>query len=112
MDPVVAALVALCAFDAGIYAACARGVKGDLERVAEPVALAATAVGLGLALALTGKWSAVAALAVLFSRALFDTLHLGDGNVLEVPLPRDYPLYAMVAKAAAGVLVLTFAFPG
>jgi hypothetical protein len=111
MDAAVAAIVAFLAFDAGVYAMAARGAKGELERIAEPVALLATVVGLGLAVALEGKGSAVAALTTLGSRALFDALHLGDGNVLEIGLPRDFALYSMVAKGATAVLFVVFAFP-
>ena len=111
MDAVVGALVALVAFDAGIYAHASRGAEGRLERAAEPIALLATFVGLAMAVALTGKWSGTAALSVLFSRALFDTLHLGEGNVLAIALPPNYALYSMVTKVAAGALVLAFAFP-
>ena len=60
---------------------------------------------------LKGRWSAVALLATVGGRALFDTLHLGDGNVLEIGLPRDYALYALTAKVAAALLFVLFAFP-
>ena len=111
MDGATGALVAFLAFDAGIYAHAALGAKGELERVAEPVALLATAVSLGLAIGLPGRWAAVAILSTVGGRALFDTLHLGDGNVLEIGLPRDYALYSMVTKLAGAAVFILFAFP-
>ena len=111
MDATVGALIAGLAFDAGVYAASYRGTLGDLERTVEPVALLVTAAGLALALLLTGRAAGAAVLTALFARALFDALHLGDGNVLVIALPRDYALYAMVAKLAAAALFILFAFP-
>ena len=111
MDAAVAALVALVAFDAGVYADAYRGTKGELERVAEPVALLATAVGIAIALLMPGRAAGVAVLTLLGGRALFDTLHLGDGNVLAINLPKDWALYAMVVKVAVGAVFALFAFP-
>jgi hypothetical protein len=111
VDAAVAALVALVAFDAGVYADAYRGTKGDLERVAEPVALLATAVGIAIALIMPGRAAGVAVLTLLGGRAVFDTLHLGDGNVLAINLPKDWALYAMVVKISAGAVFALFAFP-
>jgi hypothetical protein len=111
VDAAVAALVALVAFDAGVYADAYRGTKGELERVAEPVAMLATAVGLAIALIVPGRSAGVAVLTLLGARAIFDVLHLGDGNVLAINLPKDWALYSMVAKVAAGAVFVLFAFP-
>ena len=111
MDVIVGALVGFLAFDAGVYASSYRGKLGDVERVVEPVALVVTAVGLAAALLFSGRMAAAAVLVCLAGRALFDTLHLGDGNVLVIPLPRDFALYSMVVKVAVAVLFVFFAFP-
>ena len=111
MEPGVAALVALCAFDAGVYFFAAVGVKGPLERVAEPVMFLATAAALAITLLLAGKPAGVLAVATLFARGGWDAMHLGDGNILEIPLPRDFPFVSLLVKAGAAALFLLFAFP-
>ena len=111
MDAAVAGLVALVAFDAGVYADAYRGTRGELERIAEPVGLLATAFGLAIALIMPGRAAGVAVLTVLGARVIFDVLHLGDGNVLAINLPKDWALYSMVAKLAAGAVFVLFAFP-
>ena len=111
VDAAVAGLSVLVAFDAGIYALALRGAKGELERVVEPVVLLATMLALAFTLAFGGTAGAVLITATVWSRALFDALHLGDGNVLALDLPRDYPLYAMVVKAASGALFVVFGSP-
>jgi hypothetical protein len=107
----VAALVALCAFDAGVYLFAAAGAKGPLERVAEPVMFMATAAALAITLLLSGKGAGVLAVATLFARGGWDAMHLGDGNILEIPLPRDFALFSLLLKAGAAALFLLLAFP-
>lgn len=111
MEGAVAAILALVAFDAGIYANSYRGTQGELERIAEPVALLATVVGIAIAIVMPGKASAVAAVGLLGGRAIFDALHLGDGNVLAINLPKDWALYSMIVKVAVGAVFVLFAFP-
>ncbi len=111
LEAATAALIALTAFDAGVYLHASRGAKGHLEAVAEPVMFAATVAALAIGLMVGGRPGALIVLATLFARAGFDGLHLGDGNVLAIELARDYPLYALLTKAAAGALYILFAFP-
>lgn len=112
LDAPLAGLVALAAFDAGVYFHAARGAKGELERIAEPVVFLGTAVALLFALLLGGAGGAILAVVTLWSRAGWDGLHLGDGNVLQIALAPDYALYSLIVKAAATALFLLFAFPG
>jgi hypothetical protein len=111
VDVAVAGLSALVAFDAGVYALATRGAKGELERIVEPVVLLGTLLALAFALGFGGTSGAVLIAATVFSRALFDVLHLGDGNVLSIALPANYALYSMVVKAGAGALFVVFASP-
>lgn len=103
--------MALGAFDAGVYLASARSAAGRLERVVEPVMFVATAAALGLTLLFGGRGAAVLVVATLFARAGWDGLHLGDGNILKVDLPRDFALYGVLVKGGAVALFLLFAFP-
>ena len=107
----MAGLVALASFDAGVYALAARSATGDLERVAEPVVFVGTAAALAFALIAGGSLGAVAAVATCWSRAGWDALHLGDGNILSIALPRDYALYSLLVKAGATALYLLIALP-
>jgi hypothetical protein len=111
VDVAIAGLAALVAFDAGVYALASRGAKGKLERVVEPVVLLATLLAIAFALWSGGTSGAVLITTTTWSRALFDALHLGEGNVLAIGLPRDYALFSMVVKAAAGALFVLFGSP-
>lgn len=103
--------MAFLAFDAGVYAKASLSAKGDLERLAEPLALLCTAAGLAFVLLLGGRAAGVLLVTVLWSRAGWDALHLGEGNVLAIDLPRDYALVSLIVKAALSGLYLAFALP-
>lgn len=111
IDPLTAGLLAVVAFDAAVYFAVMGRAEGDLERRFEPLMLIATGAGIALALVLGGRAAAFGVIALLWVRAGWDALHLGGGNVLSLPLPRDYPLAAMVVKAVAGLFFALFALP-
>jgi hypothetical protein len=110
LQPAAGALLAYVAFDAGAYFVAWLRSQGDLERLAEPVMLAGTVAAVALALALGGRWGDAAVVALLWARCAWDALHLGDGNVLQIELPRDFALASMVVKLAASVLFLLFLF--
>lgn len=110
VGPGAAAVFALVAFDAGVYFLASRSAEGELERRAEPAALLATAAALVLAAALGGLAADAFALALLWSRAAFDALHLGDGNILSIGLAPDYALYSMVLKLFLSGAFAVFVF--
>jgi len=107
---VAAALMAYVGFDLGVYFFAWLRAEGDLERRAEPLLLAGTAAAVAVAFALGGRWGDAAVVAILWSRCAWDALHLGDGNVLSIDLPRDFALLSMIVKLAASVLFLLFFF--
>lgn len=111
VEGAAAGLVALMAFDAAIYAKAAQGAKGNLERLAEPVALLATAGALAFILLLGGRGAGALLVVALWSRAGWDMLHLGEGNVLAIDLPRDYALYSLIVKGLLSGLYLALALP-
>jgi hypothetical protein len=110
-DAITAGLLAWVAFDAGVYLAAVVRAQGDLERRVEPIVLIATLGGVALSLVLGGRVAAGGAVALLWIRAAWDALHMGEGNVLVVPLPRDYALVGLVSKALAGLFFVLFALP-
>jgi len=111
VEGAAAGVVAFLAFDAVIYAKASFGAKGKLERLAEPLALLCTAAGLAFVLLLGGRAAGALLVTVLWSRAGWDALHLGEGNVLAIDLPRDYALFSLVLKGALSGLYLAFALP-
>ncbi len=111
VDLPTAGIVAALAFDLGIYAKSSQGAKGDLERLAEPLAFLTTAAAIAFVLLLGGRPGGALLVTALWSRAGWDALHLGDGNVLAIDLPRDYALYSLVVKGALSGLYLVFALP-
>jgi len=110
LQPAAAALLAYVAFDAGVYFVAWGRAKGDLERLAEPPMLAGTAAAIALALLLGGRWGDATVVALLWARCAWDALHLGDGNVLSIELPRDFALFSLVLKLAASVAFILFFF--
>jgi hypothetical protein len=110
LQPVAGLLLAYLAFDAGVYFVAWLKAEGDLERRVEPFVLVGTAGALVLALALGGRWGDAALVAVLWARSAWDGLHLGEGNVLSIPLPRDFALASLLFKLAASSLFIVFFF--
>lgn len=111
VDGAAAGIVAVLTFDAGVYAKAALEAKGNLERLVEPLAFLCTAGALAFVLLLGGRAGGALLVTALWSRAGWDALHLGEGNVLKVDLPRDYALFALIVKGALSGLYLAFALP-